>query len=96
MGGGVGVFGRAADVAPRWRCCGQHVVMPDDTVMGLRLRYKISMPELRKHNDFFGERFEVCDVLRIPVAGREEHVLKNRQVTACLMTFAGLLPCDVG
>lgn len=57
----------------------EHVVMPDDTVMGLRLRYKISMPELRKHNDFFGERFEVCDVLRIPVAGREEHVLKNRQ-----------------
>lgn len=36
--------------------------------------------ELRKYNDFFGDRFELCEVLRIPVKGREPHVLKNRQV----------------
>lgn len=43
-------------------------------------RLRVTAAELRKHNDFFGDRFELCEVLRIPIKGREPHVLKNRQV----------------
>ena len=44
----------------------EHEVMPQDTLAGLRIRYKVSVRELRLHNDFFGDNFRLCKVLRIP------------------------------
>ena len=34
----------------------EHVVMPNDTIQGICLRYRVSAVELRRHNGFSGER----------------------------------------
>lgn len=58
----------------------EHTVLPTDTLAGIRLRYKVTVTELRKYNNFCGEQFQLCETLRIPVHGREEHIQKFRQV----------------
>jgi len=59
----------------------QHTVLPTDTMAGLKIRYKVTAAELRKYNNFFGERFQLLTTLRIPVAGREDVIAKNMQVS---------------
>jgi hypothetical protein len=44
----------------------EHVVMPEDTLQGLCLRYKIKANLLRKCNGFIGDHFRTEKVLRIP------------------------------
>ncbi|KAG5190900.1 hypothetical protein JKP88DRAFT_297360 [Tribonema minus] len=44
----------------------EHVIMPEDTLVGICLRYRVSKKELHHYNDFFGEHFRLCKVLRIP------------------------------
>lgn len=46
----------------------EHVVMPDDTLQGICLRYRTKPHTLRRHNDFPGDNFRMCTVLRIPTA----------------------------
>jgi hypothetical protein len=46
----------------------EHVVLRTDTAMGLRLKYKVTLPELRRHNNFFGDKISCCPVLKIPTA----------------------------
>lgn len=68
-----------------------HTVLPTDTMAGLRLRYKVTAAELRKHNDFAGELFHVLDNLKIPISGREEHVKQFKQVMRrCVKGLGGL------
>ncbi|GAB5032515.1 Hypothetical protein NocV09_00902060 [Nannochloropsis oceanica] len=57
-----------------------HVVLPTDTMQGLRLRYKVTPADLRLHNDFAGDQFHMLQTLKIPL--RQEvvsHVAKFRQ-----------------
>ncbi len=59
----------------------EHTVLPTDTLAGLRLRYKITAAELRRHNEFAGEAFQMLPTIRIPIhQGREEHIKKHKQV----------------
>jgi hypothetical protein len=44
----------------------KHVVTSSDTLAGLRIRYKCTLRELKQFNDFPGENFLGCDILRIP------------------------------
>lgn len=44
----------------------EHVVMPEDTLQGLCLRYKIKASLLRRVNGFTGDHFQTEKVLRIP------------------------------
>eukprot|EP00752_Nemacystus_decipiens_P018718 g16781.t1 len=44
----------------------EHVVMPDDTLVGICLKYKVKDRELRRLNGFVGGHFRMCDVLIIP------------------------------
>eukprot|EP00903_Cladosiphon_okamuranus_P005961 g5885.t2 len=44
----------------------EHVVMPDDTLAGICLKYKVKDRELRRLNGFVGSHFRMCDVLIIP------------------------------
>jgi len=45
----------------------EHVVMPDDTLQGICLRYDTTVRTLRQHNNFAGENFRVCPTLLIPL-----------------------------
>lgn len=45
----------------------EHVVMSDDTIQGICLRYRTSVLELRRNNNFSGDAFRSCKVLRIRV-----------------------------
>eukprot|EP01039_Chlorochromonas_danica_P006425 gene6425-7084_t len=48
----------------------EHVVMPEDTLQGLCLRYRVSAVDLRRANLFSGNNFHFKKTLRIPlVAG---------------------------
>lgn len=42
-----------------------HVVLPTDTMAGLRLRYKVTAAELRMFNDFCGEQFHMLQTLQV-------------------------------
>ena len=44
----------------------EHTVLRSDTLMGLRLKYGVTVQQLRRHNSFFGDKFAVCPVLKIP------------------------------
>eukprot|EP00752_Nemacystus_decipiens_P018734 g16796.t1 len=44
----------------------EHVVMPDDTLAGICIKYKVKDRELRRLNGFVGDLFRTCDVLIIP------------------------------
>jgi LysM repeat protein len=44
----------------------EHVVMPDDTLQGICLRYKIKANVLRRCNGFIGDHFRTEKILRIP------------------------------
>lgn len=66
-----------------------HYVSETDTLQGLCLRYSTSLKTLKRHNDFAGKDFLVCDTLKIPYKtqpnaddaqvepAKEEPVLKN-------------------
>lgn len=45
----------------------EHVVMPDETIQGLCLRYRISPTELRRYNLFSGNNIQIKKTLRIPI-----------------------------
>jgi len=45
----------------------EHVIMPEDTLFGILLRYNVSKRELKRWNDFPGESFHCLDVLRVPI-----------------------------
>lgn len=42
-----------------------HVVLPTDTMQGLRLRYKVTPADLRLHNDFAGDQFHMLQTLKV-------------------------------
>ncbi len=42
-----------------------HVVLPTDTMQGLRLRYKVTPSDLRLHNDFAGDQFHMLQTLKV-------------------------------
>ncbi|CAM9764260.1 unnamed protein product, partial [Ectocarpus fasciculatus] len=44
----------------------EHVVLPDDTLVGICLKYKVKDRELRRLNGFVGGHFRMCDVLIVP------------------------------
>ncbi|CAM9830363.1 unnamed protein product [Ectocarpus sp. 12 AP-2014] len=44
----------------------EHVVLPDDTLVGICLKYKVKDRELRRLNGFVGDHFRMCDVLIVP------------------------------
>lgn len=46
----------------------EHIVLPEDTLTGLTLRYKISSLDLRRYNNFSGNNIQYHKTLRIPVA----------------------------
>jgi hypothetical protein len=56
----------------------EHVVMPEDTIQGICLKYKTSVLELRRNNNFSGSAFRSRKVLRIrvnaqvPISPQEE------------------------
>eukprot|EP00903_Cladosiphon_okamuranus_P005951 g5877.t2 len=56
-------LGEEEDRAPEFL---EHVVMPDDTLLGICLKYKVKDRELRRLNGFVGSHFRMCDVLIIP------------------------------
>jgi hypothetical protein len=45
----------------------EHVVMPEDTIQGICLRYRTSKLELRRNNNFSGDAFRSRKVLRIKI-----------------------------
>eukprot|EP00617_Octactis_speculum_P020523 CAMPEP_0185752112 /NCGR_PEP_ID=MMETSP1174-20130828/10909_1 /TAXON_ID=35687 /ORGANISM="Dictyocha speculum, Strain CCMP1381" /LENGTH=232 /DNA_ID=CAMNT_0028429407 /DNA_START=34 /DNA_END=733 /DNA_ORIENTATION=+ len=59
----------------------EHVIMPEDTLVGICLRYKASKAVLRRHNDFFGEQFRLCRTLRIPVNDKNIVDLRPQAMT---------------
>lgn len=46
----------------------EHVVLPSDTLAGIRLRYGVSATDLRRCNAFQGDNFRTCTILKIPLA----------------------------
>lgn len=44
----------------------EHVVMPEDTLQGICLRYKVKVNILRRINGFTGDHFRTEKILRIP------------------------------
>lgn len=46
----------------------EHVVLPSDTLAGIRLRYGVSATDLRRCNAFQGDNFRMCTILKIPLA----------------------------
>ncbi|CAM9528659.1 unnamed protein product, partial [Hapterophycus canaliculatus] len=44
----------------------EHVILPDDTLAGICLKYKVKDRELRKLNGFVGDHFRMCDSLLVP------------------------------
>eukprot|EP00904_Undaria_pinnatifida_P005227 jgi/Undpi1/1834/HiC_scaffold_12.g05221.m1 len=44
----------------------EHVVMPEDTLTGICMRYKVKDRELRRLNGFIGNHFRMCDSLIVP------------------------------
>jgi hypothetical protein len=45
----------------------EHVVLPNDTIQGICLRYRISAVDLRRYNLFSGNNFKFKKTLRIPI-----------------------------
>mmetsp|Transcript_24816 Transcript_24816/g.22536 ORF Transcript_24816/g.22536 Transcript_24816/m.22536 type:complete len:247 (+) Transcript_24816:53-793(+) len=45
----------------------EHVVMPEDTIQGICLRYRINATALRRHNIFSGNNIQGFQSLRIPL-----------------------------
>lgn len=45
----------------------EHIVMPNDTIQGICLRYRISQVTLRQYNNFSGNAFRSKKTLKIPV-----------------------------
>lgn len=53
----------------------EHVVMPEDTLQGICLRYKIKAHVLKRHNNFSGDSFRMVSVLKIPMAEIRDSVI---------------------
>lgn len=52
----------------------EHIVMPDDTLTGICMRYKVKDREVRRLNGFVGNHFRMCESLIVPnrfAAGQE-------------------------
>ena len=60
----------ASSLAPSDAPADEHVVMPDDTLAGLCIRYGVSARALRRLNRIDGDRLMESAVLRIPPARR--------------------------
>ena len=45
----------------------EHVIMPEDTLQGICLKYRVSAVTLRQHNNFSGNAFRSKKALRIPL-----------------------------
>lgn len=58
----------------------EHVVMPNDTIQGICLRYGVSQVSLRQYNNFSGNAFRSRKTLKIPLQpGQPIHVQLNSE-----------------
>ena len=62
----------ASSLAPSDAPADEHVVMPDDTLAGLCIRYGVSARALRRLNRIDGDRLMESAVLRIPPSRRRQ------------------------
>jgi len=67
--------------------CIQHIVMPQDTLQGICLKYNIKAVDLRRHNTFSGSNIQTFKVLRIPVEAGQTAQLQETTPEVLIQCF---------
>ena len=55
----------------------EHVILPQDTLQGLCLRYRVSAVELRRWNNFSGNNIKFLSSLKIPVDHNQPIIIQD-------------------